>query len=328
MQTLRKLTPAFKRVLEAFGLVMAVVILNFLLIQMAPGDPVEVIVGEMGGASEELIAQLRQQYGLDQPVLHQLGIYLGKVLTGDLGYSYYFNTPVLDLLLQRVPATVLLCLSALFVAVLVGTFAGAFSARNPDGAGSHIVTVFSLVGYSAPVFWIGMMLLILFASVWPIFPVAGMQSLRKPSGIAYYLDILHHLVLPTITLAMIYIAYYSRLARTSMIEVLGQDYIRTARAKGLPENKVIWKHALRNGLIPIVTMVGLQFGQLFAGAVLVETVFNWPGLGRLAYESILRRDYPTLLGILLFSAVLVMIANLLTDIAYRRIDPRMRKART
>ncbi|WP_375691423.1 ABC transporter permease [Pseudooceanicola sp. LIPI14-2-Ac024] len=319
------MTPTLTRLLEAFLLIMAVVVLNFLLVQMAPGDPVEVIVGEMGGASEELIAQLRASYGLDKPVLTQLFIYVGKVLTGDLGYSYYFNTPVLELLWQRTPATILLVMSALVLAVVVGTFAGAFSAKKPDGMGSHFVTIFSLVGYSAPVFWIGMMLLILFASVWPIFPVSGMQSMRRPSGIAYYLDILHHLVLPAVTLALIYIAYYSRLARTSMIDVLGQDYIRTARAKGLPERKVIWKHGLRNGLIPIVTMVGLQFGQLFAGAVLVETVFNWPGLGRLAYDSILRRDYPTLLGILLFSAALVMIANALTDIAYRRIDPRMRR---
>ncbi|OWU84321.1 ABC transporter permease [Oceanicola sp. 22II-s10i] len=327
MDIFRKMTPTLTRLLEAFLLVMAVVILNFLLIQLAPGDPVEVIVGEMGGASEELIAQLRASYGLDRPVLEQLFIYLGKVLTGDLGYSYYFNTPVLDLLLQRMPATILLVLSALVVAVVLGTFAGALSAKKPDGMGSHLVTLFSLVGYSAPVFWIGMMLLIVFASIWPIFPVSGMYSMRRPDGIGYYLDIAHHLVLPSVTLATIYIAYYSRLARTSMIEVLGQDYIRTARAKGLPENKVIWKHGLKNGLIPIVTMIGLQFGQLFAGAVLVETVFNWPGLGRLAYDSILRRDYPTLLGILLFSAVLVMIANALTDIAYRRIDPRMRRAK-
>ncbi|WP_158966818.1 ABC transporter permease [Chachezhania sediminis] len=327
MDTYQKVTATVKRLIEAFLLVMAVVVFNFFLIQMAPGDPVEVIVGEMGGASEELIAQMRAQYGLDRPVLEQLGVYVGKVLTGDLGYSYYFNTPVTQLLLQRLPATVLLVMSALVVAVVVGTLAGTFSARKPDGMGSHVVTVLSLVGYSAPVFWIGMMLLILFASIWPIFPVSGMYSMRRPDGIGYYLDILHHLVLPAVTLATIYIAFYSRLARTSMIEVLGQDYIRTARAKGLPEGKVVWKHGLRNGLIPIVTMVGLQFGQLFAGAVLVEAVFNWPGLGRLAYDSILRRDYTTLLGILLFSAILVMIANALTDIAYRWIDPRMRKVK-
>ncbi len=325
---MQRLTSIISPLLSGLGLILAVVVLNFLLIHFSPGDPVEVIVGEMGGASEELIAKLREQYGLDKPLLVQLGIYIGKVVTGDLGYSFYYSSPVLELLLQRLPATILLVLTALVVAVLAGTVAGTISARRPDGIGSHLVTIFSLVGFSAPVFWIGMMLLILFASIWPVFPVAGMQSMRKPDGFAWYLDILHHLVLPATTLGLIYVAYYSRLARTSMIEALGQDYIRTARAKGVSEGRVIWKHALRNALIPIVTMVGLQFGQLFAGAVLVETVFNWPGLGRLAYDSILRRDYPTLLGILLFSSMLVLIANALTDLAYRRIDPRMRKART
>lgn len=314
-----------KGLLQALGLILAVVVLNFLLVHSAPGDPVTVIVGEMGGASQQVVNQMREAYGLNLPLPEQLAIYIGKVATGDLGYSYYFSMPVLQLILQRLPATILLVLSALVVAVVFGTLVGVFSARKPNSLGSLLVTVLSLIGYSAPVFWTGLMLLILFASIFPIFPVSGMMRMRSPEGIWYYVDILHHLVLPTITLASIYIASYSRLARTSMIDVLGQDYIRTARAKGLPERKVVFKHALRNGLIPVVTMVGLQFGQLFAGAVLVETVFNWPGLGRLAYESILRRDYPTLLGILLFSAILVMIANALTDVAYRLIDPRIRK---
>lgn len=313
--------------LQSLGLVLAVVVLNFLLIQMAPGDPVTVIVGEMGGASEAVVAQMREAYGLDRSVFEQLLIYVGKAATGDLGYSYYHNMPVLQLILQRVPATLLLVLSALTLAVLLGTLVGVLSARKPHGIASHIVTIVSLFGYSAPVFWTGLMLLLLFASVWPIFPVSGMVQMRAPRGFMYYVDIAHHLVLPALTLASIYIASYSRLSRTSMIDVLSQDYIRTARAKGLPERTVVYKHGLRNGLIPVVTMVGLQFGQLFAGAVLVETVFNWPGLGRLAYESILRRDYPTLLGILLMSAILVMIANALTDLAYRLVDPRIRSKR-
>ena len=312
---------------QSLGLVLAVVVLNFFLIQMAPGDPVTVIVGEMGGASDEVIAQMRLAYGLDRSVPEQLLIYIGKAATGDLGYSYYHNMPVLQLILQRVPATLLLVLTALTLAVLLGTIVGVVSARKPHGLVSHFVTVVSLIGYSAPVFWTGLMLLLLFASIWPIFPVSGMVQMRAPKGFMYYVDIAHHLVLPALTLASIYIASYSRLSRTSMIDVLSQDYIRTARAKGLPEHSVVYKHGLRNGLIPVVTMVGLQFGQLFAGAVLVETVFNWPGLGRLAYESILRRDYPTLLAILLMSAILVMIANALTDLAYRLVDPRIRSQR-
>lgn len=316
--------PILARLASILGLLFAVVALNFILIQFAPGDPVEVIVGEMGGASEELIAQLRAEYGLDKPVLVQLGIYLGKIVTGDFGFSIYYQQPVLSLILQRLPATVLLMISSLTVAVTVGTVLGIFSAKNPKGLLSHFVTVFSLAGYSAPVFWTGLMLLILFSSVVPLFPVSGMVSVRGVDGlIEYILDVAHHLVLPTITLASIYIALYSRLARASMLDVLGADYIRTARAKGLSERQVTYGHALRNGLIPVVTMLGLQMGQLLAGAVLVETVFNWPGLGRLAYESILRRDYPTLLAILFFSAVIVVVANLLTDLAYGKIDPRI-----
>lgn len=316
------------RLLSICGLLLAVVVLNFLLLQLAPGDPVSVIIGEQGGASEELVAQLRAEYGLDKPVYQQLLVYISKIVTGDFGYSYYFNQPVLDLILQRVVPTMLLVLSALIVAVVLGTVLGVFSAQRPKGVTSHLVTVFSLVGYAAPVFWTGLMLLILFASVWPIFPVSGMMDISKRgSATDHVIDVLHHLVLPALTLASIYIAIYSRLSRASMLEVLGSDYIRTARAKGLSDRQVVFGHALRNGLIPIATMVGLQFGQLFAGAVLVETVFNWPGLGRLAFESVLRRDYPTLLAILLFSALLVVVANVLTDLAYGIIDPRIRNKR-
>lgn len=317
--------PIAIRLVQSLALLVCVVVLNFLLIQLAPGDTVSVIVGEMGGASPETIAALKAEYGLDQSIPAQLGIYLGKVLTGDLGYSHYFNRPVLGLILERLPATILLVVTSLILAFVVGTALGIFSARRPKGILSHFVTVFSLAGFSAPVFWTGLMMLIVFASLIPLFPVSGMADVARPGqGLGYVLDVLHHLVLPAVTLGMIYVASYSRLSRTSMLDVLSADYIRTARAKGLPERRVVYKHALRNALLPVVTMVGMEFGQLFAGAVLVETVFNWPGLGRLAYESILRRDYPTLLAILLFSAMLVMVANILTDLAYRLIDPRIR----
>jgi peptide/nickel transport system permease protein len=317
-----------RRLLAAAGLLLAVIVLNFSLIQLAPGDPVEVIVGEMGGASAEVIEQMRARYGLDRSVPEQLATYVSRVAVGNLGYSYYFNMPVSRLILDRLPATILLVVSALFIAVVVGVFFGIYSARKPSGLLSHFVTVFSLAGYSAPVFWTGLMLVLLFASVIPWFPVSGMTDVAGGyTGFAHVLDILHHLVLPAVTLGIVYIAQYSRLSRASMLDVLGSDYIRTARAKGLSERVTVYKHALRNALIPVVTVIGLQFGQLFAGAILVETVFGWPGLGRLAFESILRRDYPTLLGILFFSALLVMLANILTDLAYRLIDPRIRVAR-
>ena len=317
-----------RRIANAVMLLLAVLVLNFCLIHLAPGDPVQVIAGEMGGASPEVVAALRVKYGLDHSLLEQLLSYLGKVVTGDFGYSYYFNEPVLQLIGQRLPATLYLTAASLIIAVLIGTLLGVISARRPNGLFSHTVTIFSLIGYAAPIFWTGLMLLLLFGSVWPILPVAGMADVVNPrSGLAYVADVARHLLLPSVTLGVVFLAQYSRLARVNMIDALSADYVRTARAKGLPEYVVIGKHALRNTLIPIVTVVGLQFGNLFAGAVLVETVFSWPGLGRLVFDSILRRDYPTLMAVLFFSAMMVMLANILTDMVYRWIDPRIRGAR-
>jgi peptide/nickel transport system permease protein len=208
----------------------------------------------------------------------------------------------------------------------VGTLLGVFASRRPDSFASSAVTILSLVGYAMPVFWTGILLVILFGKVWPIMPIAGMRDVRQfgLGGWSAVVDVLHHLVLPALTLTIIYLAQYSRLARASMLEVLGSDYIRTARAKGLSEWMVTFKHALRNALMPVVTIAGLQFGHLISGAVLVETVFSWPGLGTLALGAIHGRDYPTLLGVLTFSSMLVIVANLVTDLSYRWIDPRLR----
>ncbi|MBJ7401856.1 MAG: ABC transporter permease [Bradyrhizobium sp.] len=314
-----------RQLANAIGLLFAVLVLNFCLIHAAPGDPAMVIAGEMGGASADVIAALRIKYGLDKSLFEQLFTYMSKVVTGDFGFSYYFNEPVVSLILQRIPATLYLVIAALVMSVVIGTLLGVVSARKPNGLFSQGVTVIALAGYAAPVFWTGLMLLLLFGSVWPILPVSGMIDVVRPkTGFAHVLDIIQHLILPSTTLALVFIAQYSRLARVNMIDALTADYVRTARAKGLPETIVIGKHALRNTLIPIVTVAGLQFGHLFAGAVLVETVFSWPGMGRLVFDSILRRDYPTLLAVLFFSAVLVMAANIVTDLVYRLIDPRIR----
>ncbi len=319
------LSNVLRRVGYGLILLFAVIVLNFTLIHLAPGDPADVIAGEMGGATEEMMAQIRATYGLDKPFYEQLLVYLGKVAQGDLGYSFFFDTPVTDLILARLWPTVILVVTALVLAVVFGTFLGVVASQNPNGLISHFVTVLALVGYSAPVFWTGILFLLLFASAIPIFPVSGMNDVTKDLGpIAYFFDVLHHMVLPVLTLSVIYLAVYSRLARASMLDVLGSDYIRTARAKGLAERVVVYKHALRNGVLPVVTFAGLQFSQLFSGAVLVETVFNWPGLGSLAFESILRRDSPTILGILFFSSLIVIVANLLTDLSYRLIDPRIK----
>lgn len=313
------------RLLQGLALVLAVVVLNFVLVHAAPGDPVETIAGASGGMSPELMAQLRTQYGLDKSLPVQLGVYLGKVLQGDLGYSYFFNLPVTTMIAERVPATLLLVLSSVLLAFVVGTALGVLSSRKPNGMLSQFITVLSMVGFAAPVFWLGIMLVILFASVLPILPVAGMRSIESTGGgIADIVDVLHHLVLPTVTLSLVYLAQYSRLARSSMLDVLGSDFIRTARAKGLTDRVVLYKHALRNALLPVVTVLGLQFGNVLAGAILVETVFNWPGLGRLAFDSVLRRDYPTILGVLLFSSIVVVVMNQVTDLCYRFIDPRIK----
>ena len=312
----------------AYGLLLmlGVVVLNFLLIRLAPGDPAVVIAGEMGGATEEMLESIREDYGLNKPVLTQLWIYISGVATGNLGESFFFNQPVSKLIAARIGPTILLVISAQIISIVLGVFLGVIAARKPNGVMSAFVSVFATIGYAVPVFWTGIMLIILFASAIPIFPVEGMQSvkLRDAPFLTQALDVAHHLVLPAFTMAIIYLAQYARLSRASMLEVLGSDYIRTARAKGSPERTVLFKHALRNAALPILTVAGLQFGNLISGALLVETVFNWPGMGRLAFESILRRDYPTIMGVLFFASAMVVVANILTDISYRWADPRLR----
>lgn len=317
-----------QRVAYAILLLVAVVVLNFFLLQAAPGDVADTIAQSMGGADAETLAAIRAQYGLDQPVLQQLVGYLGRVLQGDLGYSYFFNVPVTELLLDRLPPTLLLVITAQLLALLVGVVLGVIAARRPNGPMSHFVTLLALFGYSAPVFWTGIMLLIAFSLMIPIFPVAGMMDATVSGGWwVRTMDVARHLVLPAVTLASIFIALYSRLCRASMMEVLGSDYIRTAKAKGLSERQVVIKHALKNALSPVVTLAGLQFSAIVSGAVLVETVFSWPGLGSLALQSIIARDTPTILGILFFSSMVVVIVNLITDLVLRLIDPRIRTSR-
>lgn len=312
------------RIVYAFFLLMAVLVLNFSMMHLAPGDVADTISQSMGGADQEILDQIRADYGLDQPFLIQLGRYMGNVLRFDLGYSFFYNTPVTQLILQRLPATLLLVFTAQILALFIGVILGVISARKPNGIASHFVTILALFGYSAPVFWTGILLLIGFSLNIQIFPVAGMRDVTIEGGFwVHFVDIVRHLVLPVITLGSIFLALYSRLARATMMEVLGSDYIRTAKAKGLSEHQVVYKHALKNSLSPVITLAGLQFSAVISGAVLVEAVFSWPGLGTLAFQSIIARDTPTILGILFFSALVVIIGNLLTDIALRFVDPRV-----
>ena len=310
---------------QAIGLLLAVVVVVFFLIQLAPGDAALYLAGEQGVGDAEFLARVRAEYGLDQPLLVQLGTYIGNVAQLNLGESTYFNEPVLGLIIERLFATVLLAGTSLIFAVGVGVAIGVYTARRPESPTSSAATVASLVGFSTPVFYSAIMFIVVFAAKWSLLPVGGIEDVRYDGNwVGETIDLLQHLVLPALSLGIIYLAIYSRLARASMLEVLEADYIRTARAKGARERVVVYKHALRNAIIPVITAAGLQVGNLLSGALLVEVVFGWPGIGRLAVDSIFRRDSPTLLGIMIFSSAMVIVANLLTDLVYRIIDPRIR----
>ncbi len=234
--------------------------------------------------------------------------------------------PVFDLIMERLPATLLLVFSAQIVSLALGILLGVYAAQNPNGLSSLLVNMLSLFGYAAPVFWTGILLLIAFSLYIPIFPVAGMRdvTIESDNFLVHALDVVRHLFLPMITLASIFLAYYSRLCRASMLEVLGADFVRTAKAKGLSQRDILMKHALKNSLSPVITFAGLSFSAVVSGAILVETVYSWPGLGTLAFNSIIARDTPVLLGILVFSTLMVTVGNLLTDMVLRSIDPRIK----
>jgi len=313
-----------RRLLQSIPLLIGVVVLTFLLIHLAPGDPIANLAGER--STPEFQTELRRDLGLDQPVSVQLWRYLRRSFRGDIGYSFTFHQPVLTLVLDRLPPTLLLMGTSLVFAVVAGVWVGAQAAINSRSLGWNLVTVVSLIGYSVPLFWLGQVLILVFAVWLEWFPIVGMTSLGSFSGLRYWLDVVWHLVLPVATLSAFNLALISRLVRASMLEVLDQDYILAARGKGLPHRTVIYGHALRNALLPVVTVVGLHLGSMIAGFVLVETVFGWPGLGRLTYDAIIARDYPVISGMFVFTSEAVILANLITDLAYSLIDPRIRYA--
>ena len=315
-----------RRFVSMLTVLLVVVILNFLMLHLAPGDIADTIAATMGGADEKDMIELRAEYGLDQPFFIQLFQYIIKVAMLDLGNSQFYNMPVFDLIMERLPATLLLVFSAQIVSLALGILLGVYAAQNPNGLSSLLVNMLSLFGYAAPVFWTGILLLIAFSLYIPIFPVAGMRdvTIESDNFLVHALDVLRHLFLPMITLASIFLAYYSRLCRASMLEVLGADFVRTAKAKGLSQRDILMKHALKNSLSPVITFAGLSFSAVVSGAILVETVYSWPGLGTLAFNSIIARDTPVLLGILVFSTLMVTVGNLLTDMVLRSIDPRIK----
>lgn len=313
-----------RRVALAVPVLLGVVVLNFALLQAAPGDLADVLAGEQGFATPEMMAELRARFGLDQPLPSQLLSYLGRVLSGDLGVSHRLGMPVTEAILQRLPATLLLVLPAIALAAFVGAAAGLVAARRPGGVLDGTITAAVLLAYALPLFWVGLMLIVLFAVRLGWLPVGGFGTPGvELSGIPLLLDRARHMALPVVTLALFYAALYARLMRASMLATLGEDYVRTARAKGLSSWQVEVVHAGRNALLPLITAVGLQAGSVLGGAVLVETVFSWPGLGRLAFEAVLRRDLNLLLGILLASALVVVLVNIAVDLLYGLADPRV-----
>lgn len=311
-----------KRILHAIPLLFWVIIINFLIIHLAPGDPVSFLAGEFE-ASEEFIEEMRKEFGLDKPLATQIGIYLFKVIQGDFGYSLRFEESVMSLILSRLPATLLLMGTGNIIAIFLGIFLGTLYTQRSK-ISENTSTFFAIAGYSLPPFWLGQLLLIFFSLRFGWFPAQGMMSLRDPqTGVWAVLDVLHHLVLPALTYATYHITILFRLTRSKMLDVLSQDYIITARGKGLSRRNIIYRHALPNALLPVVTVMGVSVGFMFAGSVLVETVFAWPGMGRLLFDSLVARDYPLVLGLLVFVCIMVVLANLITDIVYALIDPRV-----
>ena len=313
-----------RRLLQLVPVLIAIATLNFFLLQIAPRDAADIIAGQSGHATPEFVAALRAEFGLDQPMWKQYLVYLGKLVTLDLGYSFQYQLPVAQLILERLPPTLLLMVPALVLAIGLGVVFGVAASRRRGGWTDGLVSLGALVVYATPVFWLGLMLIVLFSIQLGWLPSGGMVDVRENNaGAAYALDVAQHLVLPVVTMALFYVAIYTRLMRASMLEVYSLDFITTARAKGVPERAIAWRHAARNALLPVVTLAGLQFGHLLGGSVLVETVFGWPGLGRLVFDSLLQRDLNLLLGILFVSSVVVVLANLAADLTYGFLDPRI-----
>ena len=312
------------RLLQAVPIVLGIVILNFLLVHLAPGDIATVLAGEAGGAPPEYIERLRQQFGLDQPLWLQLVYYVKNILLLDLGYSFRQNMPVLQLILERLGPTLLLMGTTLVLSVGVGVLLGLIAAMQVRRWADAIISVLAIVAYAMPLFWIGLMLIVLFSIKLDWLPTTGMETVAAfHEGWDRVVDIAWHLILPSVTLSLFYLALYTRLMRAAMLEQTGMEYVTTARAKGLTERRITFRHILRNAFLPVLTIVGVQVGSLLGGSVVVESVFAWPGLGQLAFQSLFARDFNLLLGIFFLSACLVVIVNLAVDVLSALLDPRI-----
>jgi peptide/nickel transport system permease protein len=312
------------RLVQSVVLVLLVVTFCFVFTRLAPGDPVLYLYGAQT-ISAETLANIRHQWGLDRPMGEQYATYLRNLLGGDLGYSQINRQPVSAMLGRIIPNTLLLMVPSILLAALLGVALGVAACRRVNSWADYIIAALSMMGYSTPPFWMGIILIVVFASGLQLLPTQGMTTLgSSASGLAHAGDVARHMVLPVGVLVWWYLASFTRLTRASMIEESQKAYVMTARMKGLSERRVLYGHALRNAFKPVLTVLGLQLGSMFAGAVMTEVVFAWPGMGRLTFNAILQHDYPVVMGVFIVIGVSVVLANLLIDLLYAVVDPRIR----
>ena len=307
------------RLLLAIPVILSIIVINFFLIHLAPGDPAVMLAGEE--ATPEYLKLVREKMGFNKPIHVQLLIYLRQIFSGDLGYSYFSKRSVLEMIFERIPNTIFLLGTAFIFSILIGVGLGILASKKPYSLSDDIVSITSLSLYSLPSFWLAMIFILVFSVNLGIFPTSGIMSVRTSTNI---FDRIWHLILPASVITIYWLALYTRITRGSMLETLKKDYILTAWAKGCNERSIYYKHALRNALLPIVTIIGLRFRVLFTGSVVIETVFNWPGIGRLMYDAILDMDYPLLMGGFIVVSFIVVLVNIVTDILYSVLDPRIR----
>ncbi|MDB5414941.1 MAG: transporter permease [Rubritepida sp.] len=312
------------RLLFALPVVFGILVLNFFLIRLAPGDAASVLAGESGAASPEYTALLREKFGLDQPLAVQFFSYIGNALRFDLGYSFRNDAPVFELILARLGPTLLLMLTAFGSALAIGTLLGLLAAVARNTWRDAVISVMTLICYATPAFWLGLMLIVVFAVNLNWLPTSGFEDIGQGyEGWERVVDIGRHMVMPASALGLFYLALYTRVMRASMLEQTGMDYVVTARAKGQSEGRIMFGHMLRNAFLPVLTMAGVQAGNLIGGSVVVETVFGWPGIGTLAFNALQSRDLNLLLGIFFISACLVVVINLIVELLYVSLDPRI-----
>jgi peptide/nickel transport system permease protein len=313
-----------QRIVKGVIVLLAIIVLNFFLIRLAPGDPAVVMAGEAGASDQIFVAQLREKFGLDRPLPEQLFRYVKGIVSFDLGFSFRQQAPVSKLILDRLPATLLLTMSAFAISLVFGILLGGIAARLAGTWADTAIMAAALLFYATPLFWLALMAILLFSVTLDWLPSFGYETVgANYTGLAHVLDVGAHLILPATTIGLFFMATYTRMTRASMLQVNRLDFIKTARAKGLANRLIQRRHVLRNAILPVVSLAGVHSGTLVGGAVLTETVFAWPGIGRLMYEALIQRDYNLLLGVFVVCSAMVLIFNLITDLVYRVIDPRI-----